>query len=319
MAVFTKLEKENFEEVLKSYDIGEFVSFEGISEGIENTNYILRTTKDNFIFTVYEKRVSGADLPFFMELMEKLNGSNFPCPLPIHQKNGSIIGQIFGKNYTIVSMLRGKWPRTLSNNEALKAGETLGKLHSATSKMSSLSRNNSMGRDFWKETYLKVKDKTEAHFDDLEKAANSAFEIIKNWPENLPSGIIHADYFPDNVLFENDDVSGVIDFYMSCNDFYAYDLVIALNAWCFERDHSFNVTKAGLMLKGYNSQRKLSENELESLNVLAIGACLRFLSTRLYDYFNRVEGATVNVKNPKEYIEKLKFHLQVKGHKEYGF
>ncbi len=319
MAVFTKLEKEDFEQVLSLYDIGQLSSFEGINEGIENTNYILRTTQDNYIFTVYEKRVSASDLPFFMSLMENLNESNFPCPLPVHQKTGAIIGKIFSKNYTIVSMLKGKWPRTIGNNEVFKAGEALGKLHSSSSKFSYLTRKNSMGKDFWIETYSKVKDKAENHFDGLRENIKEAFEAINNWPDNLPSGIIHGDYFPDNVLFDNDNVSGVIDFYMSCNDFYAYDLAIALNSWCFERDFSFNITKAGLMLKGYNSQRNLSENELENLNILSVGACLRFLSTRLYDYFNQVEGANVNVKNPKEYLEKLKFHLQVKGHKEYGF
>ncbi|MDX1949664.1 MAG: homoserine kinase [Rickettsiales bacterium] len=320
MAVFTKLLEADFSQILSEYNIGSLISFSGISEGIENTNYILETDIQKFIFTIYEKRVSEEDLPFFINLMLELNKNNYPCPLPIAKNDNSYIGKFNGKNYLIVSMLKGKWPRNIGNNEVYKAGKFLAKLHINSEKLpKNIARKNSMAYDFWRDLFNKISSETEKNFAPSFDKINNAFNIIQNnWPKNLPSGIIHADYFPDNVLFENDEVSGVIDFYMSCNDFYAYDLAITLNAWCFERDFSFNYTKAKELFEGYNSIRKLSSEEISAMPILAIGASLRFLSTRLYDYFNRVEGAVVNVKNPVEYIEKLKFHMQINSPKEYG-
>lgn len=320
MAVFTKLSDADFKSIIANYDIGNFVSAAGIAEGVENTNYKLSTSKDDYIFTVYEKRVRSEDLPFFIGLQKKLNESGFSCPMPVSSKDGKLINKFQDKNFTIVSFLNGKWPKSLGNNEIAEAGKALGKLHSISSKFSKdeLFRQNTMSRDFWIDTYSKVKADAEENFKGLAEAANKGFERVKEWPSDLPKGIIHADFFPDNVLFHNDKVSGVIDFYMACNDTLAYDLAITLNSWCFEKDNSFNATKAKILLKEYNDIRKLSEKELELLPLLCIGASLRFLSTRLYDYFNRKKDAVVNVKDPVEYLEKLKFHLQVKSHLEYG-
>ncbi len=320
MAVFTKLLEADFQAILNKYDIGNFVSFSGISEGIENTNYILNTSQNKFIFTIYEKRVASEDLPFFINLMLELNKNNYPCPLPIAKKDNSYLGNFNGKNYLIVSMLNGKWPRNIGNNEARKAGEFLAKLHKTSDILpKNIYRKNSMAYDFWQDLFVKISQKTKEKFHSSFEKIDNAFKIVKNnWPQNLPSGIIHADYFPDNVLFENDNVSGVIDFYMSCNDFYAYDLAIAMNSWCFEKDFSFNFTKARELFAGYNSIRKLSDEEISAMPILAVGASLRFLSTRLYDYFNRQENAIVNVKDPTEYIEKLKFHMQINSPKEYS-
>ncbi len=320
MAVFTKLSEADFKSIIASYDIGAFISSEGIAEGIENTNYKLATSEGNFIFTIYEKRVKKEDLPFFINLQKKLNQSSFPCPMPIASKNGNLINSFNDKNFTIVTFLNGKWPKSIGNNEVAEAGKVLGMLHNTSAKFNKneLFRANSMSTDFWVDTYSKIKTKAESHFKDLGEIAKKGFKLVNDWPLDLPSGIIHADFFPDNVLFFDNKVSGVIDFYMACNDMFAYDLAITLNSWCFEKDHSFNITKAKLLLKSYNEIRKLSEAELEKLPILCVGACLRFLSTRLYDYFNRSGDAVVSVKDPREYMEKLKFHLQIKSHLEYG-
>lgn len=318
MAVFTQISDEEFSSILTQYDIGRFVTAEGISEGVENTNYRIFTDKDKFIFTVYEDRVDISDLPFFIQLQKKLFDSGFRCPNPIANSNGDIINSYKEKYFTIVSHIKGKWERSLSNNVVLKAGEALADMHVKTSSFKGLSRENSMGRDFWFETYDKVKEKSEDAFPELVQIVEKTRKILMDkWPKGLETGIIHADYFPDNVMFYDKEVSGVIDFYMSCNDVFIYDLAIALNAWCFEKDCSFNITKAKIFLSSYNKKRQLSNDELNNLPIICLGASMRFLSTRLYDYFKESDGL-VSKKDPKEYIEKLKFHLQVDSFSEYG-
>ncbi len=319
MAVFTKLSDSDFKAILSHYNIGDYKNSEGIAEGVENTNYKLETTKGNFILTVYEKRVKADDLPFFMNLQKKLNEIGFPCPMPIDNDEGKLISKIKDKNFTIVTFLKGKSPKTIGNDEVSEAGHILGFFHKLSSGFGrDIYRPNTMAKSFWIETYSKVKEKAESHFTDLKSATEKAFNLVNKWPDELPKGVIHADFFPDNVLYNQGKISGVIDFYMACNDLLSYDLAIALNSWCFEKDHAFNITKARLMLKAYNKTRKLSEEELENLPVLCIGASLRFLSTRLFDYFNQNQDALVKVKDPREYLEKLKFHLQVRSHTEYG-
>lgn len=320
MAVFTKLSDADFTSILKDYDIGNFVSAEGIAEGVENTNYKLTTSKASYILTVYEKRVKATDLPFFMDLQKNLNEMGFPCPMPVANRKQELISRFGEKNFTIVTFLNGKWPKTIGNNEVKEAGRIMAELHKDSQKFSKtdLYRNNDMNKDFWIDTYSKIKDKAEEHFKELKPLTQKAFEIVEKWPSTLPSGVIHGDLFPDNVLFHQNKVSGVIDFYMACNDQFVYDIAIVLNAWCFEKDNSFNITKANILLRSYNEVRKLTEEELQSLPTLCVGASLRFLSTRLYDYFNRKADAVVNVKDPGEYIAKLKFHLQIRSHNEYG-
>ena len=325
MAVFTKLTSKDFRKILSEYSIGEFSDFKGISEGVENTNYILKVLNKsgkivNYILTIYEKRVDEKDLPFFLNLQKNLNESGFLCPKPIENNNRKIINKFNSKSYTIVSFINGGWPRKIQNYHVEEAARSLANLHLNTNKFKTiLNRKNSMDVIFWKETYEKVSKQAENKYRNLKTITEKTFkEINKAWPENIESGIIHADYFPDNVMFDKKRVSGVIDFYMSCNDLYAYDLAIAFNAWCFESDHSFNTTKAKIFLNSYNEIRKLSKEEVQALPVLCIGASMRFLSTRLYDYFNTPEDSEVKIKDPREYIEKLKFHLQVKSHTEYG-
>ena len=318
MAVFTKLSEDDFKSILGNYDIGEYVNAEGIAEGVENTNYKLVTDKNSYILTVYEKRVRAEDLPFFMSLQKKLCDVSFPCPMPIANKNGKIINQISKKNYTIVTFLKGQWPREINLNHIKDGAAALAKFHNVTKNINDLGRENSLGKKFWIETYSKIKTQAEEKFNGLKEAAEKGFSEINKIPDNLPKGIIHADFFPDNVLFENEKVSGVIDFYMACNDNYAYDLAIMINSWCFEKDHSFNKNKMKALIETYNSIRKIENHELESLNLLCIAGSIRFLCSRLHDYFIRDENAIVNVKDPAEYLEKLKFHLTIKSYKDYG-
>lgn len=321
MAVFTKISDAQFNEILEGYDIGKFIKAEGISEGVENTNYKLHTDKNSYILTIYEKRVNIEDLPFFMQLQDLLFAKGFPCPAPIKDKEGKILNDLNDKKFAIVSMIKGAWPRTINNSHVGEAASALAKLHNASNDIASsgLHRKNKMDKEFWIETYNKVSKKAEEKYSDLANSVKEAVEKLETfWPKNIPFGIIHADYFPDNVLFKNGKVSGVIDFYMACEDLYIYDLAIALNAWCFEKDHSFNITKAKIFLRSYNEIRELTDPELDSLPILCIGASMRFLSTRLYDEFNTDSNAEVNIKDPREYIEKLKFHLQVNSFSDYG-
>lgn len=318
MAVFTKLSENDFNSILELYDIGDFNSAEGIAEGVENTNYKLNTSQATYILTVYERRVKAEDLPFFMSLQKKLNDATFPCPLPIANKKGEVIGKINGKNYTIVTFLKGKWSLDVGLEEIEQGARTLANFHNHTSSMKDLSRANSLGKKFWIETYAKIKDKAEERFPVLEQVVEKGFAAIEKIPANLPKAIIHADFFPDNVLFENKKVTGVIDFYMACNDNLAYDLAIMLNSWCFEKDNSFNPAKTKKLLETYSAIRPLTPLELENLPLMCIAGSIRFMCSRLHDYFIRDESAIVNIHDPVVYIERLKFHLDVKSYKEYG-
>jgi homoserine kinase type II len=321
MAVFTNLTELDINQILSGYEISSLISFEGIAEGVENTNYKIQTNQNSYILTIYEKRVDPNDLPFFIDLQKSLRDMGFACPKPIANKNNNFIGEIAGKKYTIVSFLSGKWKKELTVEDVSKAGEMLAKFHNITSNLpkEKFNRPNSMSIEFWRNTYNAVKIQAEEKFPKLKEAISDAYEIIDlSWPQNLPKAVIHADYFPDNVLFDNGEVSGVIDFYMSCQDFLAYDLAIALNSWCFEPDFSFNLTKSKALLAAYNKVRKLTKDEIKNFRILCIGGSLRFLSSRAYDYFNRQQNAIVNVKDPAEYIAKLRFHLNVKSYNEYG-
>jgi len=311
VAVFTKLQVSDFQQILTSYNIGEYINNSEISDGIENTNYILNTSTDRYIFTIYENRTNLNDLPYFLELKEYLSKNNFNCPVPIRDKNNNLFNYYNEKPYAIISFLEGKNIKEPSLDNISKAARKLAELHLCSQKENHLHRKNSLSIDFWKETYAKITKKNKQEFAGLKEAITQGFEIIdKNWPENLPVGIIHGDYFPDNVMLkENGEISGIIDFYMAANDILAYDLAIMINAWCFEKDFSFNREKLQNLLGNYNSIRSLSEAEYAALPILLVGASIRFLVTRLYDYFNQKKGVKVSVKDPREYLAKLRFHL----------
>ena len=322
MAIYTKLSENNLKDFFSKYNLGKLLRFKGIQEGIENTNYFVQMEKGKFILTVYEKRVEEKDLPFFMSLMRNLFDSNFPSPEPIINKNGSYITDILNKKAAVVSFLDGAAKKNLNPENCNEVGIQTAKLHLITKNLSG-KRDNKLSLNSWKKIYNSIKNKCSKIHPDLSKIIEKNLnEIESNWPKKIPMGIIHADLFPDNIFFKDNKVSGIIDFYFSCNDFYAFEIAICLNALCFEGKNenlSFNVTKAKKFIDGYSSIKKLTENEKESLKILCQGAAIRFLLTRVFDYLNLTKGAIVKIKDPIEYLKRLKFHDSVKNYQDYFF
>ena len=322
MAVYTKLSKNQLEIFFSKYNLGKLINYKGIEEGIENTNYFIKTEKGEYILTLYEKRVEEKDLPFFIGLMKNLFDQKFPTPEPVINKNGNYISEINGKKAAVVSFLKGSAKKVLSPNDCFEVGLYTGKLHIITKNLSG-KRENKLSINSWENIYSKVKNDCAKIHPNLTKIIEKNLELIKNkWPKDLPSGIIHADLFPDNIFFHNGKLTGIIDYYFSCNDFYAFEIAICLNALCFEGKNenlSFNVTKAKKFIDGYSSIRKLSDEEKNSLKVLCQGAAIRFLLTRVFDYLNLTEGAIVKIKDPLEYLKRLEFHESVKNYQDYFF
>ena len=320
MAIYTKLNKEQINNILLNYKLGNLKKFEGIKDGIENTNYLIETEKGKFILTIYEKRVNEEDLPFFSKLMLELSKKNFICPKPISNKNNSFISSHDDKKFMIVSFLEGKCKSNLSPPECKIIGKEIAKLHQIT-KDFNFKRENNLSVKSWRNIFAQVKDKCSKIHPDLPKLIEAnLINIEKEWPKNLPSGIIHADLFNDNIFFKNNKFSGFIDFYFSCNDFYAFEIAICFNALCFDglkQNLSFNVTKAKKLMEGYNEIRKISKEEKKSIKVLSQGAALRFLLTRVFDYINTVDDAVVKIKDPEEYLKRLEFHKNAKSYEDY--
>ena len=318
MAVYTEVTDEELTAFVAQYEIGEPLSCKGIAEGIENSNYLLAAKGGTYILTLYEKRVDGADLPFFLGLMEHLGARGVPCPTPLKGRDGQMLRSLCGRPAAIVTFLDGLWPRRITPEHCARLGEAMAHMHLAGVDFH-LGRANALSVDGWRplldasaaraeEVRPGLAEDLEAELDDLER----------HWPAGLPSGVIHADLFPDNVFFLADHLSGIIDFYFACSDFFAYDLAICLNAWCFETDGSFNITKARHMLTAYRKVRDFSADELDALPLLARGSAMRFLLTRLYDWLNTPPGALVTPKDPLEYMKKLEFHRGVQGPGAYG-
>ena len=322
MAVYTKLNKENVEEILSNYSIGRLEEFKGIKDGIENTNYFLLVDSKKYILTIYEKRVKERDLPFFSDLMTGLNKENFKCPVPIKNKMNKTISSYKKKNLMIVSFLEGKAKNILSPDNCNSLGLEVARMHLIT-KNFEIQRQNDLSIGSWRKIFDQVKDECINIHKDLPKLIESNLnDVEKNWPKNLPRGIIHADLFNDNIFFKDDKFNGIIDFYFSCNDFYALEIAICFNALCFDgskNNLSFNVTKAKSFMKGYSQLRKLNDIEKESIKVLSQGSALRFLLTRVFDTINTVEGAIVKVKDPMEYLVRLEFHKNSKNFEDYFF
>jgi len=318
MAVYTEISDSQLAEFLQDYEIGTAVSCKGIAEGVENSNFLLFTERGPYILTLYEKRVALGDLPFFLGLMEHLAAKSVPCPTPIHGLDGNVLRSLCGKPAAITSFLSGVSPKSPNLTHCKNVGLALADLHINGSNYSAR-RKNSLSRDGWEKLFLLVEDRADHITPGLTKLIRSEIDYLKEfWPDDLPKGVIHADLFPDNVFFKDNQLTGLIDFYFACNDFFAYDLAICLNAWCFESDFSFNRHKAKSMTLAYNNRRPLTPSELSALPMLARGAALRFLTTRLFDWLNLVEGALVKPKDPIEYVHKLRFHQSIKNASIYG-
>jgi len=318
MAVYTDVAAEDLQQFLAAYDIGELLSYKGIAEGVENSNFLVHTRRGYFILTLYEKRVAAADLPFFIGLMEHLAARGLTCPQPVKTRAGETLGKLAGRPAAIVTFLDGMWIRRPSLAHCTAVGQALACLHLAGEGFSR-TRKNALSVDGWRPLYERAGARADSVQQGLRAAIGAELDVLeKSWPHDLPRGVIHADLFPDNVFFLGDKLSGLIDFYFACTDTLAYDVVVCLNAWCFEPDHSYNVTKGRGLLQAYARERPLSERELNALPLLARGAALRFLLTRLVDWLEVPPGALVKPKDPLEYHRKLRFHQTVASVRDYG-
>ena len=318
MAVYTEVADDELAAFLATYDLGRTLSLKGIAEGVENSNFLLHTEAGFFILTLYEKRVAENDLPFFIGLMEHLAARGLTCPQPVKNRAGAVLGRLAGRPAVIVTFLDGLWMRRPDVKHCAATGEALAKLHKAGVGFD-IRRDNALSLDGWQNLFRAAEARADEILPGLPVAIAEELAFLQGrWPADLPSGVIHADLFPDNVFFLNGKLSGLIDFYFACNDAFAYDLAICLNAWCFEPDHSFNITKGMAMINGYEYVRKLNAREVETLPLLARGSALRFLLTRLVDWLNVPPGALVKPKDPIEYVKKLRFHQRVSSAREYG-
>jgi len=313
MAVFTKISKEEIEIFLKNYSIGNLISFEGIVKGTENTNFKIITSKDKYILTILEKRVQPEDLPFFMNLQQELAANGFECPLPIKNNENSIINKLKNKNAVIISFLDGENLSKILPENCYELGFKIAKFTNIT-KTSNLSRLNSLNYETWVKIYESCKNINDNSYEEYFKILDKELIFLKdNWPINLPTAIIHADLFIDNVLFKNNKISGIIDFYFSCKDFIAYELALTTNAWCFNEDGTFNNSNFNSLIMGFNNGSSLNSKEKDSMNILLRGAAVRILVTRLYDKIFHPNDALVELKNPKEYLDILKWHQNNKN------
>ncbi len=318
MAVYTDVSDEALETFLAEYDLGVLVAFRGIAEGVENSNFQLRTTAGDFILTLYEKRVAPADLPWFIGLMEHLAKKGLACPRPVPGRDGSALRRLCGRHAAITTFLPGVWPRRVRLEHCAPVGEALARLHLAGADYAPR-RRNALGPEGWAPLLALSRPGAEAVFPGLGADLEAALtRILAAWPAGLPEGHIHADLFPDNVFFLGSRLSGLIDFYFAATDILAYDLAVCLNAWCFESDFSLNVTKARAMCRAYEAVRPLAAAEKTALPVLCQGAAIRFALTRLYDWINTPPGALVTRKDPLEYVRRLRFHLAAADVHAYG-
>jgi homoserine kinase type II len=318
MAVYTDVAAEELAAFLNAYDLGDLLAYKGIAEGVENSNFLLHTSRGYFILTLYEKRVAANDLPFFLGLMEHLSARGLTCPQPVKNRAGETLGRLAGRPAALVTFLDGMWIRRPSATHCAGLGRALAELHIAGADFA-MRRANALSVAGWRPLYETAKTRADGLQAGLRGAIAAELDALaSSWPRDLPQGVIHADLFPDNVFFLGDRLSGLIDFYFACTDTLAYDVAICLNAWCFEPDHSYNVTKGRALLQAYAAKRALSAAERAALPLLARGAATRFLLTRLVDWLEVPAGALVKPKDPIEYYRKLRFHQAITSVRDYG-
>ena len=319
MAVYTKINKGDISFINKQFGFEEIISFQGIKKGIENTNYLLKSKNKKFILTIFEKRVSNKEIPFFMQLMDKLNNSKINCPKPLKNNDGKYLIKLKNKTACIVSFLKGKDKNKLDLKNCFEVGKIIAQMHLVTKNIN-LSRKNSMGIKNLDPLLKSIKFRSNK-FSNLEKfLANNLNEIKKNWPKKLPKGIIHGDLFIDNIFFNKNKLSGIIDFYFAANDYFMYEIAICINALCFDNKKSkfkINKQKIKSLIQGYESIKKISLKEKKSLNILCRGAAMRYFLTRLYDYSNTPKTALIQIKDPNEYYQKLITHNTLVSYKDY--
>ena len=321
MAVYTGIDSDALAEFAAQYPLSQIEEFKGITAGVQNSNFLLTTVDAKYILTIYESSANGvaaSDLPFFLGLMLHLSAQGLSCPVPLARKDGGLISNIKNKPAALVSFLEGRSVKNPRPEHCRALGAAMAQMHLAGDGFE-LTRPNNHGLGNWQALFERCHSRADEVSPDLTRAMERELTRLReNWPGNLPTGIIHADLFPDNVFFMRGDMSGLIDFYFACNDFYAYDLAIALNAWCFEADATFNVTKARALLSGYQNLRPLAPEEIDAVPILGAGAAMRFLTTRLFDWLNQVDGAQVEPKNPNDFLRRLRFHRSATRPEDYG-
>jgi len=317
MAVYTKINRKDLSFINQRFNY-KFLSFQGIKKGIENTNYLLKSKNKKYILTIFEKRVSEKEIPFFMKLMEEINSSNINCPKPLRNNKGKYLIKLKNKTACIVSFLKGKDKKKLNLKNCYDIGKMVAQMHSSTKKIK-IYRKNSMAVKNLYPLLKSIKFKSKK-FANIEKFLKTNFkDIKKKWPKKLPNGIIHGDLFIDNIFFNNNKLSGIIDFYFAANDYYMYEIAICINALCFDKSKNvfiLNKKKVKNLIKGYESIKKISSKEKRSLNILCRGAAIYFL-TRLYDYTNTPKTALIKIKDPREYYQKLIIHNNLTNYKAY--
>ena len=306
MAVYTHVSREALEQFLTQYDIGSLQSFQGITQGVENTNYIVKTDQDQFILTLFEKRVDEDDLPFFLSFMSHLASKGVNAPRAVNARSGEPLNNLCGRPAVFITFLTGRDIETPSADHCAQVGRLLAEMHLKV-KDFRMSRLNDLSVTGWSELVKLCAPQADRCAPGLQQLIESEILFLtESWPSELPTGVVHADLFPDNVFFDGDEISGVIDFYFSCNDFLAYDLAITLNAWagidgwCDDR--------ASSLFTAYTSIRPLTLQESHAMLVFLRGASFRFLLTRLYDWLHQIPGANVNVKDPLAYRDLLLTH-----------
>ena len=318
MAVYTDVSDDQICDFITGYDLGEVLSFKGIAEGVSNSNFLVVTDQAPVILTLFEERVEADDLPFFIGLMQHLAQKGVVCPAPLAGRDGVILRRLNDRPAVIVSFLKGLWPKKPLPVHCGAVGAAMARLHLAGADFAMV-RPNALSRAGWHDLAARCAGRGDEMADGLAQGIIDELAFLDHhWPDNLPVGVIHADLFPDNVFFQGDNLTGLIDFYFTCNDMLAYELAIGLNAWCFEADGAFNVTKSRQMIGHYQKIRPLTPAEITALPILARGAALRFLLTRLYDWLNVPPGALVRPKDPREYWQKLRFHRTVNSPLDYG-
>jgi homoserine kinase type II len=318
MAVYTDVSAEELGKFLAGYDLGELLSYKGIAEGVENSNFLVHTGTGHYILTLYEKRVAPGDVPFFLALMEHLAARGITCPQPVKDRNGKALGTLCGRLAAVVTFLDGMWMRRPDAGHCAAVGEALARMHLAGADFAG-TRRNALSVAGWRPLFEQAAPRADGVQHGMRATIETELDQLeKSWPRNLPQGVIHADLFPDNVFFLGDRLSGLIDFYFACTDTLAFDIAICLNAWCFEPDHSYNVTKGRNLLTSYIKTRPLSDAERDALPLLARGAAMRFLLTRLVDWLDVPAGALVKPKDPLEYFRKLRFHQKAASVRDYG-
>jgi homoserine kinase type II len=319
MAVYTEVDEAELIDFLALYDIGRLKSCKGIAEGVENSNFYLHTDAGSFILTLYEKRVAAADLPFFLGLMEHLSRAGVACPLPVRNRAGDALGRLAGRPAAIVTFLDGYSLHHTEPRHCAALGDAMAQLHLAGEGFA-LTRANALSVGGWRPLYAPWAARANEIEPGLDKLIEDELAHLEcAWPRDLPSGVIHADLFPDNALFLDDRLSGVIDFYFACNDLLAYDLAVALNAWCFDARFTYAPEKGRALVDAYRQRRPLRKEERAAFPLLARGAAMRFLLTRFVDALNVPPGALVRPKDPREYLAKLRFHQSVRAIEDYGF